>query len=71
MRRLLDFKELRAHGVIYTRRQIDRMEAKGKFPKRVRLGERRVAWVEKEIDEYVEALIAARNTDMGLGSLSK
>ena len=32
----------------------------GTFPKTVPLGTRRVAWVEEEIDEWIEARIAAR-----------
>lgn len=32
----------------------------GTFPKSVPLGPRRVAWVEAEIDEWIEARIAAR-----------
>ncbi len=37
-----------------------RLEAAGKFPKRVRLGEHSVAWVASEIHAYIEALAAAR-----------
>ena len=33
----------------------------GEFPRPVRLGLRAVAWVEQEIDAYVEAKIAARD----------
>jgi predicted DNA-binding transcriptional regulator AlpA len=51
------------------RRQIDRLEKAGKFPKRVPVGERRVAWVASEIEAHVEALLAKRSTGVGkLGS---
>ena len=69
MRRILTFPELRDHGVVYGRRQIDRIEAKGRFPKRVPIGENRVGWLETEIDAHVEMQIAARSTAAGtLGS---
>jgi prophage regulatory protein len=69
MRRILTFPELRDHGVVYGRRQIDRLEAKGTFPKRVPIGDSRVGWLETEIDADVEAQIASRSTAVGtLGS---
>ena len=37
-----------------------RLEAAGKFPKRVRLGAHSVAWVASEIHAYIAALAAAR-----------
>ena len=72
MPRLLTYHELREHGVLYTRRHIDRLEALGKFPRRVPIGERRVGWVEKEIDDHVRAAIGSRSTMIGqLGSCDK
>jgi predicted DNA-binding transcriptional regulator AlpA len=69
MAKLLLFGELKEHGVRYGRRQIDRLEAAGKFPKRVPIGESRVGWVESEIVAHMDALIAGRSTAMGtLGS---
>ena len=35
---------------------------KGLFPKPVKLGPRAVGWVEDEVDEHIERLIAARDT---------
>jgi prophage regulatory protein len=68
--RLLLFDELKeTRSIPYGRRQIDRLEAAGKFPKRVAIGPGRVAWVESEIDEYVAEKIASRSTAAGtLGS---
>jgi predicted DNA-binding transcriptional regulator AlpA len=37
-----------------------RLEAEGKFPKRLYLSPARVAWVENEIDDYLDRCIAAR-----------
>lgn len=44
MPKLLLFPELKDHGVRYGRRQIDRPEKRGKFPKRVPIGDSRVGW---------------------------
>jgi len=33
--------------------QIDRLEAEGKFPKRIRLTEGRVVWIEEQIREWM------------------
>lgn len=40
--------------VPYTRQHIYRLEAAGKFPRRVKLGENRVAWREVEIIDWIE-----------------
>jgi prophage regulatory protein len=60
---LLTFPELRPRGVLFGRRQIDRLEANGKFPKRVYIGPRRVGWLTAEIDAWVSIAIAARITE--------
>jgi prophage regulatory protein len=36
--------------------QRDRLEAAGKFPKRVKLSERAVGWYEHEVDEFLAGL---------------
>jgi prophage regulatory protein len=58
--KLLCFPDLRNHGVLIGRRQIDRLEAAGKFPRRVHISERRVGWVAEEIDAHIAAKIANR-----------
>ena len=61
--RLITFKELRPlKGIPFSREHLRRLEAKGKFPKRVRLadGGTNYAYLEKEIDEYLTARAAAR-----------
>jgi len=60
MVKLLTFGELREHGILIGRRQIDRLESLGLFPKRVKVSERRVAWVADEIKAHVAKQIEAR-----------
>jgi predicted DNA-binding transcriptional regulator AlpA len=59
-RRLLSYSELVTRGIRYTRQHLHRLEASNKFPKRVKIGEHSIAWVESEIDEYLEKRIAER-----------
>lgn len=58
--RLLTKKQVK-HLVCYSYAHIDRLEAEGRFPVRVRLGPQRVAWVESEILEWISARIAERD----------
>lgn len=62
MPRLLTYPELREQGVVYTRQHLAKLEQAGKFPRRVALGEARVAWVEQEIIDWIEAKMAARKS---------
>jgi prophage regulatory protein len=59
--RLADLSRLKAKGIPYSEPHLRRLETQGDFPRRVTLGERRVAWVEQEIDEWIAARIAARD----------
>ena len=43
------------HSTIYKRM------SEGAFPRPVRLGPKRAAWVEEEIDAYIAALISTRD----------
>lgn len=61
--RLLSYKDLIALGVNYSRLSLVRLEAKGRFPKHIKLGfgpSARVAWVEAEVLAWIEARMAAR-----------
>lgn len=40
---------------------LDDLERAGKFPRRVKVGARAVAWVEHEIEEFIQQRIAARD----------
>jgi prophage regulatory protein len=60
-KRLVSKKELRTVcGIPYTPQHIARLEAAGKFPRRVRLGPNRVAWLLSEVDAWVSERLAVR-----------
>ncbi len=59
--RVLNDDGLRAKGIDYSRPQLWRLEKAKKFPKRIRLGLNRIAWVEFEIDQYLLDRIAERD----------
>lgn len=58
--KLLGRIDLRFRGIHYSNVHLLRLEAEGKFPRRVYLSPARVVWIEHEIDEYVARCIAAR-----------
>ena len=60
MLKLIDLAGLRAFGITWTAQYLRQLEREGRFPRRVHLGERRVAWVEQEVQEHVAKLMAAR-----------
>ena len=67
--RVVVFDELRHLGVLHSRRQVDRLEAAGLFPKRVAMGTGRVGWLATEIITYIDDRVAERSTAVGtLGS---
>lgn len=58
-KKLLSKKQVKER-VLYSYAHTARLEAKGQFPKRVRLGTGRVAYVEDEIDAWVQTKIDDR-----------
>jgi prophage regulatory protein len=58
--KLLSKKQVR-EKVIYSIQHITRLEQAGKFPKRIRLGEGRVGWLESEIDDWISQKLLARD----------
>jgi len=56
--------------VPYTRQHILRLEKQGKFPKRIKIGDRSVAWDYWEIVTWIEKLKSARTQPMGSDSIS-
>jgi len=60
-RRLLTFSDLKARGIPWTRMHVGRLEAAGKFPQHIDLGENSIAWFEDEIDDFIEAKATARD----------
>lgn len=57
---LLSRDDLRARGIAYCNGSLLRMEAEGRFPRRVRPSPKRVAWVAAEIDDYLARLAQSR-----------
>ncbi|WP_188262663.1 helix-turn-helix transcriptional regulator [Azospirillum tabaci] len=51
--RILRFPEVQKRIGGYTRMHVDRLEKNGKFPKRLRIGERAVGWLESDIDSWI------------------
>jgi prophage regulatory protein len=61
-KRLVSKRELRTVcGIPYTPQHIARLEAAGKFPKRVQLGPNRVAWLWSEVDAWICERVAFRD----------
>lgn len=58
--RLVRFEELRSR-IGYTRSYILRLEKSGKFPKRVKLGNNSVAWLESDVNNWINEKVAARD----------
>jgi len=60
--KLVSKKELKSvFGVPYSFAHIARLEASGQFPKRVRLGACRVAWVAEEVQAWIDERVAIRD----------
>jgi prophage regulatory protein len=57
--RMLSKRQVR-EMVLYSPAHIARLEAAGKFPKRVQLGPSRVGWVESEVENWLKERIAKR-----------
>ena len=47
--------------VLYSPQHIARLEAAGQFPKRVKLGNNRVGWIENEVLDWLQERIDARD----------
>lgn len=57
--KLLNKRQLK-ELVLYSPQHIARLEAAGEFPKRVKLGNCRVGWIEEEVLEWLQIRIDAR-----------
>lgn len=61
--KLVSKKQLKTDfGIPYSFQHIWRLEQAGKFPKRLRIGANRVAWLYDEIVEWIEEWKARRDT---------
>jgi len=58
--KLLSKRQLK-EVVLYSPQHIARLEAAGQFPKRVKLGNNRVGWVESEVLDWLQLRIDARD----------
>jgi len=63
--KLVLFEGLADLGAPLGRRNIDRLERDGIFPRRLRLSAHRIAWVESEVVDWVRAKIASRSEEVG------
>jgi prophage regulatory protein len=59
--RLISTDDLRPKGIPYSKPHLWRLEKAGKFPKRVPIGASRYAYVEAEIDKWVEDRVRDRD----------
>jgi prophage regulatory protein len=61
IRRLVTFKQLQEMGICYCREHLWRLEAAGKWPRRIYLSPQKVVWDLNEILDHVERLAAERS----------
>jgi prophage regulatory protein len=59
--RLLDADDLKLKGLKYSAAHRWRLIKAGKFPKPIKIGQGRNAWVEDEIDQHIADRIAERD----------
>jgi prophage regulatory protein len=61
-KKVVSKKELRTVcGIPYTPQHIARLEVAGQFPKRIKLGQNRVAWILSEVEDWLDQRIAKRD----------
>jgi len=58
--KLLPLNDLHTKGILYSRNYIDRLIKEGRFPKPVFLSPRRRAFIEDEVDAWVQARVDQR-----------
>jgi prophage regulatory protein len=64
-RRILSRGDLKDRGITYSNVHLARLEAAGRFPKRVRFSASRVGWPEAEVDRWLEEKLAQRAANSG------
>jgi prophage regulatory protein len=61
--RLLTWKQLKENiGIPFCREHVRRLEAVGKFPKRIPLSRQKIAWLEDEVLAWIAQRIAERDS---------
>ena len=62
---MLSYRDLKPlKGIPYSDEWIRELIKKGKFPRRVQVGGKRVGFVESEIDEWLKARAAERDEEL-------
>jgi prophage regulatory protein len=61
METFLDKTDLEATGIRWSNVHLRRLEAAGKFPRRVPIGENTTGWIQSEIETWQQARIAERD----------
>lgn len=59
--KLVAFPALSGKGIPFSRMHIYRLMKSGEFPKTVPVGKNRVAWLESELDAWIESRVAQRD----------
>ncbi len=67
--KIIDSKELE-ELVLYSPMQISRMEKMGTFPKRIRLGPKRVGWSENEVQAWIAERKRERDEALRISGLA-
>jgi prophage regulatory protein len=62
---LLDYAALQDRGIRYSNSHLWRLWTDGKFPKPVKLSTGRNAWLQSDIDAWLEFRVAERNRAAG------
>ena len=61
--RVLAYEDLKSEkGVSYSKPHIWRLEGAGLFPMHIKLGPGRNGWIESEVDAWIKAKIAERDS---------
>ena len=58
--KLLTYKDLKAMGISFSREHLWRLEAAGKFPRRIYLSPQKIAWFEDEVLTWLAERAAER-----------
>jgi prophage regulatory protein len=60
--RVIEYSDLKSlKGVSYSTTQLWRLIKAGQFPRPIKIGGGRNAWLEEEVDAYLKARVAARD----------
>ncbi len=60
---LLDDAGLRSLGIRFSRQHLHRLIRQGRFPRPVKIGANRNAWLTTEINDWIAARIAERDAE--------